>query len=101
MARASFREQMLQAREHAIIAAVNRLLAQRGYDAMTVDAVAATTTSRSSSWCWRPASAVSRSGLQATALRLSRPPSEARWRSDVDQQQGLMPFGLALALVAA
>jgi TetR/AcrR family transcriptional regulator of autoinduction and epiphytic fitness len=32
---------MLQAREDAIIAAVNRLLAQRGYDAMTVDAVAA------------------------------------------------------------
>jgi TetR/AcrR family transcriptional regulator of autoinduction and epiphytic fitness len=41
MARGSFREKVLVAREAAIIAAVNRLLAQRGFDAMTVDAVAA------------------------------------------------------------
>ncbi|MEN9538223.1 MAG: hypothetical protein RLZZ126_458 [Pseudomonadota bacterium] len=32
---------MLAAREEAIVAAVNRLLAERGYDAMTVDDVAA------------------------------------------------------------
>jgi len=32
---------MLRAREEAIVAAVNRLLADRGFDAMTVDAVAA------------------------------------------------------------
>jgi AcrR family transcriptional regulator len=32
---------MLQAREDAIIAAVNRLLAEKGFDAMTVDEVAA------------------------------------------------------------
>ncbi len=37
----SFRQQMLQAREEAIIAAVNRLLAEKGFDAMTVDEVAA------------------------------------------------------------
>ena len=37
----SFRERMHQAREDAIIAAVNRLLAEKGYDAMTVDEVAA------------------------------------------------------------
>lgn len=41
MARVSFRQQMLQAREDAIIAAVNRLLAEKGFDAMTVDEVAA------------------------------------------------------------
>lgn len=41
MARGSFREQVLLAREAAIIEAVNRLLAERGFDAMTVDAVAA------------------------------------------------------------
>ena len=41
MARVSFREQVLQAREAAIVAAVNRLLAEKGFDAMTVDAVAA------------------------------------------------------------
>lgn len=41
MARGSFREQVLQAREAAILAAVNRLLAEKGFDAMTVDAVAA------------------------------------------------------------
>lgn len=41
MARGSFREQVLQAREVAIVAAVNRLLAEKGFDAMTVDAVAA------------------------------------------------------------
>lgn len=37
----SFKEQMLQAREDAIIATVNRLLADKGFDAMTVDEVAA------------------------------------------------------------
>jgi len=37
----SFKEQMLQAREDAIIAAVNRLLAEKGFEAMTVDEVAA------------------------------------------------------------
>ena len=41
MARGSFREQVLLAREVAIVAAVNRLLAEKGFDAMTVDAVAA------------------------------------------------------------
>lgn len=40
-ARVSFKEQMLQAREDAIVAAVNRLLAEKGFDAMTVDEVAA------------------------------------------------------------
>lgn len=37
----SFREQMLIAREDAIVQAVNRLLAEKGFDAMTVDEVAA------------------------------------------------------------
>ncbi|WP_296691023.1 TetR/AcrR family transcriptional regulator [Rhodoferax sp.] len=37
----SFKEQMLQAREDAIIRAVNHLLAEKGFDAMTVDEVAA------------------------------------------------------------
>jgi TetR/AcrR family transcriptional regulator of autoinduction and epiphytic fitness len=37
----TFREQMLVAREDAIVSAVNRLLAEKGFDAMTVDAVAA------------------------------------------------------------
>ena len=41
MTRVSFKAQMLRAREDAIVAAVNRLLAERGFDAMTVDAVAA------------------------------------------------------------
>ncbi|UZD54927.1 TetR/AcrR family transcriptional regulator [Caldimonas aquatica] len=41
MARLSFREQMLRAREDAILAAVNRLLAEKGFDLMTVDEVAA------------------------------------------------------------
>ena len=41
MAKASFREQVLQAREDAIVASVNRLLAEKGYDVMTVDEVAA------------------------------------------------------------
>jgi AcrR family transcriptional regulator len=36
----SFKEQMLQAREDAIIQAVNRLLAEKGFEAMTVDEVA-------------------------------------------------------------
>jgi AcrR family transcriptional regulator len=37
----SFKAQMLQAREDAIILAVNRLLAEKGFDLMTVDEVAA------------------------------------------------------------
>jgi AcrR family transcriptional regulator len=37
----SFKEQMLKAREDAIIATVNRLLAEKGFEAMTVDEVAA------------------------------------------------------------
>lgn len=37
----SFRQQMHLAREDAIITAVNRLLAEKGFDAMTVDEVAA------------------------------------------------------------
>ncbi|WP_372659473.1 TetR/AcrR family transcriptional regulator [Hydrogenophaga sp.] len=41
MGKISFKEQVLQAREHAIVDAVNRLLAEKGFDAMTVDEVAA------------------------------------------------------------
>ncbi|MGZ5180983.1 MAG: TetR/AcrR family transcriptional regulator [Ramlibacter sp.] len=41
VARPSFKEQMLAAREEAIIQSVNRLLAEKGFDAMTVDEVAA------------------------------------------------------------
>lgn len=41
MARLSFREQVLRAREDAIVASVNRLLAEKGFDQMTVDEVAA------------------------------------------------------------
>ncbi len=37
----SFKVQMLQAREDAIVKAVNRLLAEKGFDLMTVDEVAA------------------------------------------------------------
>jgi len=36
----SFKEQMLRAREDAIVTTVNRLLAEKGFDAMTVDEVA-------------------------------------------------------------
>jgi AcrR family transcriptional regulator len=41
MAKISFRAQVLQAREDAIVASVNRLLAEKGFDMMTVDEVAA------------------------------------------------------------
>jgi len=41
MVRVSFRQQVLQVREDAIISAVNRLLAGKGFEAMTVDEVAA------------------------------------------------------------
>lgn len=40
-AKPSFKAQMLQAREDAIVEAVNRLLAEKGFDLMTVDEVAA------------------------------------------------------------
>ena len=39
--RVSFKQQMLLAREDAIIRTVNRLLAEKGFEAMTVDEVAA------------------------------------------------------------
>jgi TetR/AcrR family transcriptional regulator of autoinduction and epiphytic fitness len=41
MAKVSFKEQVLRAREDAIVASVNRLLAEKGFDTMTVDEVAA------------------------------------------------------------
>jgi AcrR family transcriptional regulator len=41
MARLSFREQVLRVREDAIVSAANRLLADKGFDLMTVDEVAA------------------------------------------------------------
>ena len=41
MARLSYKEQIQRIREDAIVEAVNRLLATKGYDAMTVDEVAA------------------------------------------------------------
>jgi len=37
----SFKQQMMRAREEAIIQTVNRLLSEKGFDAMTVDEVAA------------------------------------------------------------
>ncbi len=40
MGKPSFREQVLRVREDAIIVAVNRLLADKGFDLMTVDEVA-------------------------------------------------------------
>lgn len=41
MARLSYKEQVQRVREDAIVEAVNRLLASKGYDGMTVDEVAA------------------------------------------------------------
>ena len=41
MSRLSFREQVLRVREDAIVSAVNKLLADKGFDLMTVDEVAA------------------------------------------------------------
>ncbi len=41
MVKLSFREQVLQAREDAIVDTVNRLLSELGFEAMTVDTVAA------------------------------------------------------------
>jgi TetR/AcrR family transcriptional regulator, regulator of autoinduction and epiphytic fitness len=41
MARLTFREQVLRVREDAIVSSVNRLLAEKGFDSMTVDEVAA------------------------------------------------------------
>ena len=41
MVRLAFREQVLRVREDAIVEAVNRLLAEKGFDLMTVDEVAA------------------------------------------------------------
>ncbi len=41
MARVSFRDQVLRVREEAILTSVNRLLAEKGFDVMTVDEVAA------------------------------------------------------------
>jgi TetR/AcrR family transcriptional regulator, regulator of autoinduction and epiphytic fitness len=41
MTKLSFKAQVLQAREDAIVSSVNRLLAEKGFDGMTVDEVAA------------------------------------------------------------
>ena len=41
MSKVPFRQQVLRAREDAIVSSVNRLLAEKGFDLMTVDEVAA------------------------------------------------------------
>ena len=41
MQRPTFRERMLRSREEAIVVSVNRLLAEKGFEAMTMDEVAA------------------------------------------------------------
>jgi AcrR family transcriptional regulator len=41
MAKTPFRLQVLRAREDAVVASVNRFLAEKGFDVMTVDEVAA------------------------------------------------------------
>ncbi len=41
MSKVSFRDQVLRVREDAIVSSVNRLLAEKGFDQMTVDEVAA------------------------------------------------------------
>lgn len=41
MSKGSFRVQMLKAREDALVSSVNRLLCEKGYEAMTIDEVAA------------------------------------------------------------
>jgi TetR/AcrR family transcriptional regulator of autoinduction and epiphytic fitness len=41
MSRVPFRQQVLRAREDAIVTSVNRLLAEKGFESMTVDEVAA------------------------------------------------------------
>jgi TetR/AcrR family transcriptional regulator, regulator of autoinduction and epiphytic fitness len=41
MSKPSFRQQVLRVREDAIVSSVNRLLAEKGFEAMTVDEVAA------------------------------------------------------------
>jgi AcrR family transcriptional regulator len=41
LAKTSFKQKMLKAREEAIVQTVNRLLAEKGFEAMTVDEVAA------------------------------------------------------------
>jgi TetR/AcrR family transcriptional regulator of autoinduction and epiphytic fitness len=105
-AKRSFREQMHQAREDAIIQAVNRLLAEKGFDAMTVDEVAAEVgIAKASLYKHFPskedlaAAAMVRVMLRAVAfldgLDAGRPPIDllkavARWTMEV-QLAGEMP----------
>jgi TetR/AcrR family transcriptional regulator of autoinduction and epiphytic fitness len=102
----SFRQQMHIAREDAIVAAVNRLLAEKGFDAMTVDEVAAEVgIAKASLYKHFPskedlaAAAMVRVMQRAQAfldsLDLARPPLEllkavARWTMEV-QLAGEMP----------
>ena len=79
VAKPSFKEQMLQAREEAIVLTVNRLLSEKGFDAMTVDGVAA-------SGCGRG------DGLVGEApIRGLRDAWEAVWRSMQRMLGGCVP----------
>jgi TetR/AcrR family transcriptional regulator of autoinduction and epiphytic fitness len=102
----SFRQQMHLAREDAIVSAVNRLLAEKGFEAMTVDEVAAEVgIAKASLYKHFPskedlaAAAMVRVMQRAQAyldsLDTSRPPLEllravARWTMEV-QLAGEMP----------
>jgi AcrR family transcriptional regulator len=83
-AKVSFKAQMLQAREDAIVHAVNRLLAEKGFDLMTVDEVAAEVgIAKASLYKHFPskedlaAAAMVRVLGQAQAFLASRPPEAA------------------------
>lgn len=105
-ARRSFREQMHLAREDAIIQAVNNLLALKGFDAMTVDEVAAEVgIAKASLYRHFPskedlaAEAMARTlasaqafldGLDATLPALQSLQAAVRWMLQV-QLQGQMP----------
>jgi AcrR family transcriptional regulator len=102
----SFKVQMLAAREIAIIQSVNRLLAEKGFDAMTVDEVAAEVgiakaslykhfTSKEELACAAMVTAMRRAQEVIQSTDTSLPPLEklkfvTRWTMTL-KLQGLMP----------
>jgi TetR/AcrR family transcriptional regulator of autoinduction and epiphytic fitness len=102
----SFKVQMLAARETAIIQSVNRLLAEKGFDAMTVDEVAAEVgiakaslykhfTSKEELACAAMVTAMGKAqdfirSLPAEQAAMDKIKAATRWTMDL-KLQGLMP----------
>lgn len=97
----SFKEQMLLAREDAIVQTVNRLLAEKGFEAMTVDEVAASVgIAKASLYKHFPSKEDLAAAAMVRVMRRARDfvATLANEASALDKLRGLVRWAMALQL---